>query len=1228
MVGKSTSGNKSKKINKTKKIPKKISQLKGKTNKHTDDDIFLKSVLNNLDIGIYITQNKKFVYVNPRFEKISGYVASHLIGKYLSDFVHPEDKERIRPLTINILKGVVTEPYEYRLICEKGKIISIIEIISSITFNNKQAVLGISLDITEHKRVESLLNESEEKYRAIIENIKDGYFEIDLSGNFTFFNDALREIHGYPKNELMGMGNRQYTDKENAKKVFETFQTIYKTGKSGSLFDYEIIRKDGTKKQIEVSASLKKDSSGNPIGFRGITRDITERKQAEDVIRHSEERYRTILDEMDEGYFEVDLAGNYTFFNEAICRHLGYSREELLGLNFRVPIAEKDIEVLHKAFSNIYLTGKPERGISYTAVRKNGTTAFAEITGFPLRNRKGEIIGFRGIAYDITNRKHLEEALRQSEERYRTILDESDVLYYELDLFGHFTFVNNASCRKLGLSREEIIGVNSLNHMLKEDAEKMRKYFINIYKTGKPEKSMIYRVKRNDGSIITIENTGFPLRNEKGEIVGFRGVSRDITEQIIMQETLRQSEERYRTILEEMEEAYFEVDLAGNYTYINDANCRIMQYSKEEILGKNFRLGMSDNDYMLIYNIFSNIYATGKPQKNIFFKAIRKDGTTGFAELTGFPLKNEKGETIGFRGIGFDITERKLMEEALRQSEERYRTIIEEMEEWYFETDLAGNINFFNSIFAKILGYSQNELTGLNFRSFIIKDEIDSVYRIFNKVYKTGEPEINFPYDFIEATGSVVSAEFSIFPLRNQEGKVIGFRGVGRDITERKKNEEKIKYIATHDSLTGLPNRIMFGQILNHAIESAKRYNRQLAVFFIDLDRFKIINDTLGHDAGDKLLREISIRFRQTLRAMDVVARLGGDEFVVMIEEINDVGQATIVAHKLLAAAMKPVSLMSQECRVTASIGVSIYPKDGDDEQSLMKNADIAMYFAKEEGKNNFQLYSADIKPQSVERLSLETQLRFALERNELSLAYQAKLDFKTGAITGVEALLRWNNPKLGQVTPIQFIPVAEETGLIVPIGRWVYKTACMQNVAWQNNGLPPVCMAVNLSLRQLVDENLIEDIEKALKDSGMAPELLELEITESMVMHNPGRMIAVLAKIKALGVRLAIDDFGTGYSSLAQIKHFPVDTLKVDRSFIRNIMDNTEDRAIAEAIISMGKTLSLTVVAEGVETEEQMDFLRGRSCDEMQGFYFSKPIPPEEFASLLGRHVPSTTFK
>jgi EAL domain-containing protein (putative c-di-GMP-specific phosphodiesterase class I) len=358
------------------------------------------------------------------------------------------------------------------------------------------------------------------------------------------------------------------------------------------------------------------------------------------------------------------------------------------------------------------------------------------------------------------------------------------------------------------------------------------------------------------------------------------------------------------------------------------------------------------------------------------------------------------------------------------------------------------------------------------------------------------------------------------------------------------------------------------------------------------------------------------------MRASDVVARLGGDEFVVLVDGIDEPAQAAVVARHILSAAMKPVPIIGQECRVTASVGMSTYPQVAADPQSRRKTADRAMYLAKEEGKNNFQFYSKEIRSLSVERMAIETNLAKALERRELSLQYQAKVSIRTGEIKGVEALLRWWNHDLGSVTPAQFVPIAEDTGLIVPIGKWVLHTACAQSMAWQRAGLAPVCMAVNISPRQFLDPSLLDDIAEILKATDIDPHLLELEITESMVMHNVEQAVRKLHAIKEMGVRLAIDDFGTGYSSLAQLKRFPIDTLKVDRSFIREIPNNAEDQAITEAIIAMGRTLGVTVVAEGVETAEQQTFLSARACDEMQGYYFSKPSHPDQFAALLHTHV------
>ena len=435
---------------------------------------------------------------------------------------------------------------------------------------------------------------------------------------------------------------------------------------------------------------------------------------------------------------------------------------------------------------------------------------------------------------------------------------------------------------------------------------------------------------------------------------------------------------------------------------------------------------------------------------------------------------------------------------------------------------------------------------------------------------------------------------------------------------EKSRADERIEYLASHDSLTNLPNRDMFNELLRHAIESADRHQRKFAVMFIDLDRFKVINDSLGHAAGDMLLVEVADRLRSRLRASDVVARLGGDEFVVLLDETAARDDVEQIAGDLLSSLSRPLQLSGHECHTSASIGIALYPDDGSDVQALTKNADMAMYMAKEDGKNGFRFFSKEIKTQSIERLTLESALRRALERDQLSLHYQPKVDMVSGQITGVEALLRWTHPELGLVSPGQFIPLAEETGLIVPIGRWVLKEACAQNMAWQRRGLRPVTMAVNLSPRQFADEHLLHDVDEALLASGMSPVLLQLEVTESMVMRNVSRAIRVLDAIQNRGIRLAIDDFGTGYSSMSLMKQFPIDTIKVDRSFVRDLAHDTEDQAIAQAIISMGKALGMTVIAEGVETVEQRDFLRLHACDEMQGYLFSKPLPARELAELL----------
>jgi diguanylate cyclase (GGDEF)-like protein/PAS domain S-box-containing protein len=544
-------------------------------------------------------------------------------------------------------------------------------------------------------------------------------------------------------------------------------------------------------------------------------------------------------------------------------------------------------------------------------------------------------------------------------------------------------------------------------------------------------------------------------------------------------------------------------------------------------------------------------------------------------------------------------------------------TVFEVSSDAIMITDARTLIIAVNKAFCEITGYREEEAIGQTPAILSSgKHDADFYRDMWKRLKETGHWSGEIWNR--RKNGEIYVEWLTLNTVKNNRGETSHYVAIFADITEHKQAEEHVHHLAHYDALTDLPNRTLFNDRLGQALIKAQRNHGRAAVMFLDLDRFKVINDTLGHSIGDLLLQEVAARLTGCVREGDTVSRLGGDEFVILLPEFRDAEDAYLVAQKLLAAAALPFELLGHELHISASIGISFYPDDGASAEVLMKNADVAMYRAKEMGRNNYQFYRADMNARSFERLAMETSMRRALEREQFELYYQPRYALPDGKIVGVEALIRWHHPDLGLVSPAQFIPLAEETGLILPIGEWVLRAAATQGKVWQQAGLPPLFMAVNVSARQFRQTDFAGKVGQILQDTGFDPCWLELELTETTLMNHAEENVESLGKLKAMGIRIAIDDFGTGYSSLSYLKRLPVDILKIDRSFVSDMTVSLDDAAIVEAIIAMARSLGVYVVAEGVETAEQSKFLQARKCDGMQGYYFSKPLPVDQLLQIL----------
>jgi diguanylate cyclase (GGDEF)-like protein/PAS domain S-box-containing protein len=680
------------------------------------------------------------------------------------------------------------------------------------------------------------------------------------------------------------------------------------------------------------------------------------------------------------------------------------------------------------------------------------------------------------------------------------------------------------------------------------------------------------------------------------------------------EQALRSSESRYRQLIERMREGVAQADNDGVLQLVNDRFCEMVGYGREELIGRNA-------DFLLAYPSDVEVMQGKRRLRErghsdqYAVRVRRKDGTVIWLEIGGAPVFDAGGRVIGSIGVHNDVTERRLAEQALRESEARYRLMAEHSTDLISRSTPAGLLIYASDASRRLLGYEPTELVGHSIYDYIDPQDAEEVRQLSKLIH--GSHPMTFSYRVRRKDGSLTWFETMSRGVHDPAtDRMVEIVSVSRDVSERKRVEEQIEYEAYHDALTGLPNRRLFRDRLTVALAHARRMQQPLGVLFLDLDRFKYVNDTLGHSVGDELLKAVAARLKSAVREEDSIARMGGDEFTVLVGDLRIADDVVKVAQKLLETVAQPIHVEGRDLFITTSIGIGMFPTDGETAEMLLKNADHAMYRAKDAGRNAARMFTPAMNIRALERMSTETSLRGALERGELMLHYQPQVDIATSAVVGVEALLRWNRPDVGVVDPMSFVPIAEETRMIVPIGEWALREACRQAKEWQRSRYPRLRMAVNLSPRQFQHDELPAQVAAALEDTGLAPGDLELEITESIALHNSDRTLGMLRQLRELGVRIAVDDFGTGHSSLQYLRSFPVDSVKIDQGFVYEIESSAADRAIISAVIRMSHGLALRVTAEGVETEGQLAFLREQECEEAQGYLFGRPVAAAEFGA------------
>lgn len=1119
----------------------------------------------------------------------------------IAHFIYPDDLERLRTVFLAAKADRTQYQFEYRVLRSDGSI-RWMRAIGAPRFSPSCEFLGyvgtIS-DITSHHEALHKLEKSEAELRLITENSGDLITHLDSAGHVLYVSPSCQTVTGYTPEELHGT---------NVYAKVHPDDILAMQGKIGAqathsvpdgLVEMRLRCKNGDYIWLEARDSVLTDPlTLEKIGTVSIARDITAEKRGQDELRKREERFRGLTNLSSDWYWETDADDRFTFRSEGSNVDERVRAFSCMGIRrMDTALNRGDPQVVD--YLDKVAKRQPFRDIEYESDwGVTGVRRVDRISGEPVFD--GDVFkGYRGVGRDATQERLAEAELARLAAENRALVENTLDIMAMLDTDGRFLRVNRAAIDILGYTPEEMVG---------------RKYAEFLHPDEIPKTVAVHAVPRT-GDDNTLKNFETNWVRKDGEVVqlslGVRwagdqqamfATARDVTRSNRIQSELQKSKDFLSTVLESIGDAFFTLDHDWRVVYLNQKTAKFIGGDQQALIGQVLWDVVPHIVGTELAALYHRAVATGEAA---FFETFWSPTHT-WLEVRAYP--HDDGLSVFFH----DVTLRRAAEVAVRESERKFREVIEMTPAGYLIADGAGRLIDVNPALCEMAGYAESDLVG------------QSVERLFE----------DCPWGKVMGTksGTAVQARESILKHRNggqvyvlmnanvqqgADGSVAALTAFVTDITERKQAEDRLEQLATHDTLTGLPNRALLNDHLRAMVEKADP-DSTIALLFIDLDRFKAVNDTMGHEKGDQLLRQVSQRLQRTLRPGDIVARLGGDEFVVAAKCAQGAHAAEKIAEKILSMLVAPFDLAGQEVYVGASIGISLFPEDGETKELLFQNADTAMYEAKAAGRNGFRFFKAEMSVEAKHRVTLESALRHALDRNEFEMYYQPRINLATGHVEGTEALIRWNHPQLGRVPPLQFIPIAEESGFIEDIGRWVLEQSCRQTKELMDRAGRDLRVSVNLSARQLKCPDLLEQVIVALERSGLPPALLELELTESALIDDMDVSAGVLKSLKALGISLAVDDFGTGYSGLSYLRKFPIDILKLDRSFVTQEDEGISNSRFIRAFVDMAHALHLSVVAEGVETAEILQLLQDAKCDEAQGYYFAKPMPYGELENYL----------